>query len=450
MTNKKRILALAAAIVILMSCLVMAIVPASASDVMFLGSFYTTYFDGNQISTGASPYPWPSLYDMIYEYHSQASNVYYFELQNTIQGGTPYAPNSDRNWFLPYQFDQVGFGVGNPIFRFYLPYDDNVINNSWDFEIRTVLGNVVFDSQGQNMTQDDRVPNRGFYTFEVSSNILGITDGWYIYCDQLPPVPIIDNLPTYRINFNYTYNGTSVFNNVILRTRTVDAFTLDVPPIPNYVIETGYEQHYFPSLLSDVTVNIPVKTIQDVINQGLSQFVEIRAHYFGGELSEGVYEDFGTLSFYVKKPSTRYSNVYLPFPVDRVNFDLNTNGYPFHYVLVDFESVDYENVIRLDIYTDSYLYWAMNNDTVKLQVEADYRLSDEYKDALAAAEREGYENGLIDGGSEININPLNFFIRPVASFFAIEPYPGLPIGIIFVAAVAISLVVIFLKIFAGG
>ena len=163
---KKRVFALIAAAIITLSSLFACVVPSSAVDVSFSTSFYNTYdsYSGVVCDEGASTYPYKSLYEMLFDYYSMSGGrVYYFELQNTIQGGTPFSP-STYGWPLAYEFNQSDFGVGNPLYRFYVPADSN-----WRFQIRTTeLSNLIFDSNSASLIVDPSYYTRAYYKFDVN------------------------------------------------------------------------------------------------------------------------------------------------------------------------------------------------------------------------------------------------------------------------------------------
>lgn len=372
---KNVILKRTVAVIFIFVLLCLSVLPCFAVDVSFSSSPYTTYYMGNNIDTGVSTYPYNDLYEMLVEYHTIMPSTYYFELQNTIEGGNSYGPDSVA-WYVPYAFDQTGFGVGNPIYKFYLPWNPVGTYHAWNFQIRTVLGNVIFDSKGAQMLQDSNNPSRGYYQFEWNRNILGVTSGWYIYCTELPPLPITSTEPIHQITINYVYNSVVVANKSVLRAQTREDFTIDIPPIPNYVINTGYETRHFSNLLTDVSINVPVTSFQDMLNNS-----------YNNGLDDGFDEGYK---------------------------DGRASG-------------------LLDGYSNGY------------------RQGDE--DGYQRGFEEGYELGNSSAPSnplQTVPNPLAFVLEPVVSFLNINIIPGLSLGILIAAAITVSLVVIFLRIFSGG
>lgn len=81
-----------------------------------------------------------------------------------------------------------------------------------------------------------------------------------------------------------------------------------------------------------------------------------------------------------------------------------------------------------------------------------YKSSPMYREEIQAAYDRGWDAAVESGQTELKplTNPLLWVTAPVVSFMNIDLYPGLSIGVLFLAAVAVSLVVIFLKIFSGG
>lgn len=373
MTNKKRIFALASSVFILISCFALAVVPASAA-VSFNESYYSTVQDpvsGSHYSQGNLPSGYDYWYQLFSAYYdpSSSSPVYYFEVRNTEQGGNRYAPNFNY-WPLAYSADQSGYGIVNVDYYFYLPWNNG---NGWDFQLRAAqTGALIFDSSTARFYQDINYPSRGYYSFTLDRNILGLSTGWYIYSMYLPPYPEYTS-PSSIVSINYVLSDTSNvvgFREVVVP-NVSGIYDLALPSIPDYYFSGGFNgapsgyYRFTNGINGNVTITIPVYSIRDAIENAYNNGYDL-----------GVNEGYST------------------------GYDL---GYD-------------------QGYDEGY--------------ELGFEQGEEYGRTQA-------ESGVIE-------NPLLWLSEPVVAFLNIEVYPGLHLGVLFLVAIAGSLVILFLKLFAGG
>lgn len=372
MTNKKRILALVAAIVILMSCFMVAIIPASAAVDWFTCLYSANAVQGNVPTVYAS---WKDYLAFLYDNSNQT--VYYFEVQNTELGGTRFAPDSIQ-WSLAYGANQTGYGDIDLVYRFYVPYYVN--GHGWDFQIRTSTGLVAFDSSTADFYQHSIYSYIGYYEFTLNRNLIGFPEGWYIYSNEVPIVPANpDNVRMYNVQFDYYSHDSIVATRIYQYAASSELKSIDIPGIPDFQIYNAYGNGYFTggdrftlyNLTSDTIIRVDVLSVQDLLDE-------------------------------------EYSRGY-----DRGKTEGRAEGI--------------------------------------IQGYQDYKNTLEYADALDAAYRDGYKDAVDEGAeNQLITNPLLFVTEPVVAFFEIQPYPGLPLGVIFLASVAVCLLVVFLKIFSGG
>lgn len=129
-----------------------------------------------------------------------------------------------------------------------------------------------------------------------------------------------------------------------------------------------------------------------------------------------------------------------------------------------FSSVYQDEIVNVQVYSfDAYLEeeYQRGYDRGKtegleegiIQGYQEYKNTPEYLEALDNAFQSGWNEAIESGESGAYppiTNPLNFVMTPVVQFLQIELFPGLEIGTLFLASIAVSLIVIFLKLFAGG
>lgn len=437
----------------------LSIIPSFAEDTYPEVSYSHYKYIG--VNQGALPYGYYSWAGLLGYYYSNSGNrYYYFELQNTSLAGSVYTPQAGfNNWSVPYQISEGG-NVVNPVYRFYVP---NLNGYGWNFQIRTDLGNVVFDSNNLVLYPDPSDTTRGYYQFTWDRSILG-TSYWYIYSDYLAPVPSM-NTQEVSVSFVYTtFNGSYIGSEQVLFYPYTGIIDVSVPGISGYIVEDVIGQGLynstnntfrFNSLTTNQVLNVSVISYEDYIDS--LQPCEVVFRYYTIDSSgQKVYLD-NDIGFYA--PSRMRLNYNVPFPEGYVSaylwnpsgLDLSA-GYPVFKTAVPSVAghryVSEYRVISLsdfyDLVTDSFM---MSQDFADIINQNRQEASQEgYDHGYEIGYNIGYGAGAASGVS----NPLTMFLGPVVEFMNIQLYPGITLGIPFLCVVAVCLIVIFLKMFAGG
>lgn len=353
---KKVIFKRTVAVIFIFVLLCVSVLPCFAVNPEFHVIFYggaTIEQQGNINSMYSS---WAYLFSTLY---SQSGGEYYFfELQNSSLGGTPYA-SSNGIWAVSNFFTEEPYGTVNPIYKFYLPYNNGL---KWNFKIMTELGNVVFDSSLASFYQDTNHANRGYFQFEWS--VLG--NSWYIYSAENAPLP---DSAVFDYVFNYYWNNTLVDTRLVKVDMSYIPVVVAVPHIPDFVIDQ--EDTIIGSVTQNRTFDISVIPYDYLFNQ-----------------------------YYEDGYDTGYLRGY------EYGFELGTSSG---------EELGYQQG-----YEDGY--------------------------------DKGWSDGEEYGGNQVKPirNPLDFVLSPVIAFLNLQVAPGLNLSLTLAVCITMMVIIIVLKIFAGG
>lgn len=382
------------ALIILFALIVFAcaVLPTFAVEYVYSMTYNITYDGG--VDQGVN-----TLQDYYDHYRAAldaySTSIYYFELMYTEMGisrpANPYYyvtnTNGSLSWDLPYSaYNSATNELTNPIVRFYVP------DPTWEFEIRLSDGTqTLFRSSDQTATLTDN--NVYYYQFTVSLNqITSSTNGWYIYSQDLiyhySPNPI-EPSDQYTVTFNYLNSS-----NQIVSTQTVAVN----------------------SSTNIVDVTIPTLNGYDIISaSGSGIFMSPNIFRFTSLTSDQTV----TVNVLTNQES-----------IDQA-FD---RGYNSGYIQ---GQNDYKNSSEFRALIDAAF---------------DEGRQEGYQSGYQSGYQEGFDVGSAESGTVVqNIdNPLLWVTEPVSSFLGMNLGPNINLGVLFLACIAVSLVVIFLKIFAGG
>lgn len=322
-----------------------------------------------------------------------STSIYYFELMYLEMGisrpSNPYYYVTNTNGILSWGLPWDAYNS--------VTYESSkpivrfyVPDSTWEFEIRLSDGTqTLFRSSDQSPTLTDL--NVYYYEFTVSLNqISSSSNGWYIYSNDIAssyqPNPTVP-ADQYDVTFNYqNSSGQTISTQTVVVNSSSNSVDVTIPTLNNYIINSASGSGTF---ISPNIYRFPFLLSDQIVNVNVSTIQESLDQAYNRGYQSG--------------------------------YQFGFNAYPL--------SPEYDAAI---------------DSAYDAGVDRGY--SDGYED--------GYLNGSEDTSDVVVIepieNPLSWATGPVVAFLNIELWPGLSLGILFFAGISVALVVIFLKLFAGG